>query len=186
MWSRMWMAGWRTILTWRNPTRDWRADPSRPLILDLDNHRLSGVGIGDPAIGLSFLGPAAEWSFPFVFPNHGLAILGFETIEELNFYFDDPAEPNKGCFRGESQFRGNAITLTPFVTERDVLALFGEPYWRDADSDETILFYEFPGREWHVEFGANGRLKCLVVGLPILADCAQRQAYGVTKVWPPT
>jgi hypothetical protein len=176
---------WRSIANWTNPTRTWREDLSKSLLLDLDTHRFCGVGIGEPAQTLSFLGPATRWSYLLEFPNHGLAIQGDSSITELNYYFGHREERSGGTFRGGIRHRGEALTLSATTTEEELLALFGQPYWRDADDDETILFYEFPEREWQVEFGTDGRLKCFVLGLPILTDPVQREAYGVSKTWPP-
>ena len=77
------------------------------------------------------------------------------------------------------------LRLSNRSSESDVQALFGQPYWRDQDEDEIILFYEFPGVEWQIEFDLVGALKHLRVGRPLLADAEQRAAYGVTKHWPP-
>ncbi|HEX5104886.1 MAG TPA: hypothetical protein VFV87_13795 [Pirellulaceae bacterium] len=179
------MGGWRNILNLWNPTRKWRSDPSRLLVLDLDQHQLCGVGIGDSVATLAFLGPATGWSGRLQFPNHGLAIVEEGTVAELHFFFGHTGEPAGGTFRGEIRHLGAAIPPLTSHTENDIVGRFGPPYWRDADGSETILFYEFPQREWQWEFGLDGRLKCLVIGLPILADQAQRDAYQVTRPWPP-
>jgi hypothetical protein len=63
---------------------------------------------------------------------------------------------------------------------------FGQPYWKDVDAEETLLFYEFLPVEWQVEFGADGMLRALtLVTPPMLGEPADRDAYGVTKAWPP-
>lgn len=175
----------RTILNWRNPTRNWRLDPAKPLLLDLDTHRLSGVSIGDPLESLSFLGSASRWSWYLEFPNHGLSILGGPSVEELQFFFGHPAEKSGGWFRGTIVHRGSPIVLGGEDSEESLTARFGQAYWRDVDEYETLLFYEFPGRELQLEFGTDGRLKVLTIGLPILADPVQREAYRVSKPWPP-
>lgn len=181
------MTLWQTIKDWRNPTRTWLLDPSKPLVLDLDSHQLSGVGIGDPVQLLSFLGPATSWSGTLAFPHHGIAVSDSDdSVWELLFYFGHPAEAKGGTYRGVIQHKGIPIEMNANDSEQTITARFGEAYWRDSDEDETILFYEFPAREWQFEFGRDAQLKCLVIAPPILADSVQREAYGVSKPWPPS
>ena len=180
------MASWRAILNWWNPTRAWCEDPAKSLVLDLDTHRFCGVGIGETTQSLSFLGPATGWFGGLEYPERRLLIMDEVSLDEIMLYFGHPAEPDGGIYRGEIRYRGEPLALSSATSEEAVLALFGQPYWRDADESETILFYEFPEREWQVEFGTDGRLKCFSMGEPILADLVQRDAYGVTKPWPPS
>lgn len=91
---------------------------------------------------------------------------------------------NAKPFPGSFIFHRQPLLLSDHWTEQD-LKIFGEPYWRDADNDETILFFEHGEIEWQVELGADGRLQALVIGEPILADREQRAAYRVTRPWPP-
>jgi hypothetical protein len=169
-----------------NPTRRWQFDPSVPLVLDLDQHTLSGVGIGAPLERLSFLGKGiARGSIDF--PALGLAVSEADgRIHELIVYFGHPAEPDGGKFAGIVRHRGQTLELSAAATEPWLRARLGEPYWRDEDSQEAILFYEHGRHEWQVEFADDGRLKCLVICQPLLADEEQRRAFGVTKAWPPT
>jgi hypothetical protein len=179
--------GWvRQALNWGNPTQSWIAEPFKLLVLCLDDHQLCGVGIGDRVDSLSFLGPAARWSGTLDFPDHGLSILQSQGIDEMTFFFGHPSEPEAGTFRGTILHRGATVPLSSADDEQTIVRQFGEPYWRDADVDETILFYEFGSHEWQVEFGPDGRLKCLSIACPLLADPVQREAYGVSKPWPPT
>jgi hypothetical protein len=106
-------------------------------------------------------------------------------IQEIGFYFGHAAEPGKGTFPGSFRYGGVPLRLSNMSSSSDVQAVFGQPYWRDQDEDEIILFYEFPGVEWQIEFDLVGALKHLCVGRPLLADTEQRAAYGVTKHWPP-
>jgi hypothetical protein len=149
-------------------------------------HRFCGVAIGDPVESLSFLGPATHWSAYLAFPNHGLCISNSPQVEELQFFFGHAQENDRGVFQGTIMHRGSPIVLRANDSEEALVARFGEPFWRDADDDEeTLLFYEFSEGEWQIEFGKNGRLKFLSIGLPLLADPTQRKAYHVTKSWPP-
>jgi hypothetical protein len=155
-------------------------------VLDLDSHTFAGASIGDPIDRLSFLGPAQGWSLDLEFPDRGLAIgTGGQRVDELMFFFGHPEELRGGRFTGHIVFRGEPLCLRSSDDEHTLVARFGEPYWRDTGSDESILFYEFGTSEWQLELAADGGLKCLVIARPLLADPQQRLAYGVNKPWPP-
>ena len=176
-----------TVRGWANPLWLWREDPSIPLVLDLDAHQLCGVGIGDSLERLSFLGRGKLHSSLAVFPDKGLAIGCSQElrIEEISVFVGHQAEPAGGAFSGTFRHHKSPCPLSRETTERDLRQAFGEPYWRNQDDDETILFYEWRSCEWQVELAADGCLKCLVIGVPILADPDQRAMYEVTKPWPP-
>ena len=179
------MTIWQTVKNWWNPTRHWQVDPARPLILDLDTHRFCGVAIGDSVESLSFLGPAARWSADLAFPNHGLCISNSPNLEEVQCFFGHPQEKDQGKFGGTIVHRNAPIELGADSSEEACVEWFGDCYWRDADDDEVLLFYEFSASELQIEFGTDDRLKFLSIGLPLLADPVQREAYGVSKPWPP-
>jgi hypothetical protein len=100
-------------------------------------------------------------------------------------YFGHSAEAVYGAFDGAVHYRGTPLEISASVTEPWFREHLGEPYWRDADEEEVILFYEHGQREWQIELAADGRLKCWVIAEPLLASAEQRRAYGVTKEWPP-
>lgn len=180
------MAWWQAVRNWGNPTRAWRRDHGRRLVLDLDAHRFCGVGIGDPIELLSFLGPAARWSFTLDFPNHGVAVNpAAGRVAEMTFFFGHPAELDFGTFSGTIVYRAQPLSLSCADTEETIARAFGPPYWRDVDSDEIIQFFELGPREWQIEFGLDGHLKCLGISEPLLANPRDRAAFGVTKPWPP-
>ncbi len=180
------MGFFRSLLNWFNPTRDWEEDLIAPIVLDLDHHLFCGVGIGEPIEKLSFLGPGQVTSLGIAWPRKGVAVAnGNGLIDEMSFFFGHVAEQRGGQFVGTFHYRSGAVTLSRDFSEENALCLFGQPYWRDQDQDESILFYELGDRELQLEFGLDRRLKCLVLCLPILADESQRKAYGVTKPWPP-
>lgn len=78
------------------------------------------------------------------------------------------------------------MPLSAQTREREIVGYFGDPYWRDEDEEEILLFYEFGELEWQVELTLQGTLKAVnAVAPPLLADEAQRRAYRVTKPWPP-
>jgi hypothetical protein len=124
--------------------------------------------------------------FVFAWSHKGIDVLAHDRrIWEMGFYLGHPAEPGHGAFAGCFRFGGSPVRLSKELRESGVQSLFGPPYWRDRDEGEALLFYEFPGVEWQLEFALDGTLKYLQLGLPLLADAGQRAAYGVTKPWPP-
>ena len=184
------MSWWQSVCNWRNPTRAWRADRSRQLVVDLDHFCLSGVGIGDSVEGLSFLGRGVHGSYGLAFPARGLLIFAEgDRITEIVVYFGHADERRLGSFDGTFLHRGMPLVLSTADTEESVISHFGEPFWRDQDENETILFYErdfeHETGEWQAEFGLDGHLKCLGIGWSLFAAAEQRAAYGVTKDWPP-
>ena len=91
-----------------------------------------------------------------------------------------------GKFPGQFVAHGASVELSATTEEADVLERFGEPYWRDDDKDETILFYEDGTVELQFEFPGKVHLGIITIMLsPILASAEQRQLYGVDKPWPP-
>lgn len=176
---------WKAASQWSNPTRLWRDDPTRAIELELDRQRFCGANIGDPLDRLAHLGPAAHWSHALEFPHHGLCLRGERTIDEISFFFGHVDEPQQGSYRGRIVYRGEELSLSCRDDEPRLVARFGAPYWRDADADEAILFYENGNVEWQLELGGDQCLKCFSLSRPLLADPAQRAAYGVTKSWPP-
>jgi hypothetical protein len=175
---------WRAITSWFRPACAWEEDASISLVVDLDEHRFCGIRVGDPLQSLSFLGSPVEGVCGPAWPNKGLEVgANGQSIREFCF-FSRAAARNAKPFPGSFIFHRQPLSLSDHWTEQD-LRIFGEPYWRDVDNDETILFFEHGEIEWQVELGADGRLQALVIGEPILADREQRAAYRVTRPWPP-
>jgi hypothetical protein len=174
----------------RDVSRNWSRSPNISLRFELNAAELNGLRLGGPLRDASFLGPAEDRrtarSGVFCYHSLGLCVASDDgsTTSWLELVFRDEAgtfEP----FRGKVTYRGAEIDLAG-MTVADFLARFGSCYWEDRDEDETILFYEFPQREWQVEFDEQGRLARLVVTSdPLMASQQQRDSYGVTKSWPP-
>jgi hypothetical protein len=176
----------RFLLSRFNPTWGWEEDPTLTPLLNLDEHRFSSIATGEPIEKLSFLGRGKVTRFGLAWPRKGIAVSVNEgRIGEIGIYFGHLAEADFGEFVGSIQYRGMPLRLTRETTESSICSLFGQPYWRDQDEEEIILFYEFPEREWQVEFDLNGTLKYLSVGGQLMADEGQREAYKVTAPWPP-
>lgn len=152
----------------------------------IDQHTLSGVGVGDPLDRLSFLGPGKPDCGALAFKSLGLAVSHRDgMIHELVVYFGHHQEAEYGSFAGTAHLQGNQIALSSATSESSLRDQLGSPYWRGQDEQEVLLFYEHGQREWQIELATDGRLKCWVICEPLLACADQRQAYGVTKSWPP-
>ena len=168
-----------------NPTQEWKENPSVSLVVDLDGHRLCGLGIRDSLAGLGFLGPATMAGSTLFFPGKGISV-GFKDgcITSFAAYVAASPEEGMGRFSGWFRYRGRRLDLSEETTERELIAFFGSPYRRDQDEDEVILFYEFGEYEWQIEMSLKDRLSVFAIAPPILGDPQQRAAYGVTKPWP--
>ncbi len=176
----------RSLFRPLNPTEAWKEDPSIPLVVDLDRHRLCGVHIGESLARLAFLGPATGTGSTLSFPSKGISVGSRDgLITSFAAYVAPAPEEAMGPFSGEFRYRERPLDLSEGTTERDLITAFGPPYWRDQDEVEVILFYEFGEYEWQIEMSPNDRLKLFVIAPPLLADPKQRAAYGVTKPWPP-
>lgn len=107
--------------------------------------------------------------------------------DDPHLTYSDRRASDHGAFSGQFSVAGRPLVFTKATREEDVIALLGEPYWRDVDKDEVLLFYEYPGVEVQVELTKGGPIRVLLAtDEPLLADPKQREAYGVTKAWPPS
>ncbi|HXG23925.1 MAG TPA: hypothetical protein VNJ09_05165 [Chthonomonadales bacterium] len=172
-----------------DPTRYWVGDNRFHPEVDLDTHSLNGARVGGLFDGLERLGPAEDRAAAeegiLLYYSRGLEICvedGNITGLRLVWVSDEGFRP----FAGTVKKKGEALSLGPTTTEEQLRTLFGEPYWRDEDPDEILLFYEFGKVEWQIELTPSGTLmQWILCTPPLMADAAQRRAYGVTKPWPP-
>lgn len=125
---------------------------------------------------------------------------GFITLADDAGMVKDDNQGFEACFRDgmlESVFidlakfpgvvcrNGEQFESITSKTEAGVLAFLGEPYHRDEDDDEVILFYEDGTVETQFEFPGRTRLRFITLSAsPLLADPLQRAQYGCTKPWP--
>lgn len=173
-----------------DPTRKWPPRVEQQLTFPFDSGRLNGAALGDSFEAASFLGPAEERdSTTQISVGYYTLGLGFDVDDDgrigtWDLVFVDE-ERQYQPFAGRITHRAAQVDIRR-LNDRTFEQRFGECYWRDKDARETILFYEFPGREWQVEFDLAGTLKrILVLAQPLMADDAQRAAYHVTREWPP-
>lgn len=92
-------------------------------------------------------------------------------------------------FTGHILTDGAAVEFSTSTTPKETEDLLGQPYWRGADDDELILFYEyhFGDVEVQFEFPDSANLGFTTIAKNgVLSDPDQRSSYGVDKPWPPT
>jgi hypothetical protein len=180
------------ILGKKHASLSWQSVPGFEIQLDLDTHAICRCRIGDPIEWLSPLGPPEDSKSlreqRYRYYSKGMDI-GEEEGKVADFivFWIDYLGTGFKPFKGLVISRGKRIELDSRTTEKDFVNLFGDPYWRDQDEEEIILFYEFQGDiEWQVEFTQEGNLKALrVVWPPLMAEAAQRELFGVNLPWPP-
>lgn len=180
----------KSTFSLQDPTGQWQRTPDLGLQIDLQQPTLNGVELRRRLDILSFLGPAEERDEgEFGYPSLGLSLdsIDFETFTGFQVVHSDPDyRPNYAPYPGECRF-GNQPLVLADVTEPLLRDAMGEPYWRDEDDAEVILFYEYPYHELQIELTREGRLQCIgITSFPLMANQEQREAYGVTQAWPPT
>lgn len=176
----------------RNPTRLWPSGFGREITFDLDDASLNRVRLSQPLDNLSFLGPDEDSrSFrngELLYPSQGLAVrfsLKSRSVVEYRIVQSDPLDQGFQKFQGVVLLRGQRVSLSTLSPKRFVDE-YGDFYWQDRDDKESILFFEFVGLEWQIEFSPDDHLRGITItSEPIMGVEEQRLAYGVTEPWPP-
>lgn len=174
-----------------DPTERWREDLKVGLLADLDRFELNGVAFGEEVERLSFLGRSE--SRPFEYPSKGLlldvdepSLDGFVLALRRDADLGAPTGRRVQPFAGRVRIGGRDLEPHELRGEGDFVGAWGDPFWRDEDEDEVLLFFEFPDREIQVELSLDGVPLVLIVSpAPLMADPEQRAQYGVDKAWPP-
>jgi hypothetical protein len=180
------------ILGRRHASANWQLDPGLEVRLDLDAHAICRCTIGDPIEWFSGLGPPEDKRSlkeqRYCYYSKGIEI-GEEDDKVADFavFWTDYLLAGFEPFKGPIIYRGKSVVLNSASTENELVNLFGDPYWKDRDEEEIILFYEFRGDiEWQVECTLEGKLKALRVVWPAVMSLAdQRALYRVSREWPP-
>lgn len=91
-------------------------------------------------------------------------------------------------FKGIFLVEEKSLLLSITTNRKEIISIFGEPYWTDIDDGEIILFYEFQENTTELQFefpdGEHLEFITLMKG-GVLSKQEQRESYGVTKPWPP-
>lgn len=174
-----------------DPTRSWRRSPDLRLDFDLASETLNGVPLAAALDSVSFLGPVEDRKAlsqgEYSYSSLGLCLVNLQaesTIDQIEVFQND--DSHRGCsFPGTFRYEDRILDLE-CLDVVSFVRMFGSPYWCDDSDDEILLFYEFRESEWQVEFELNRSFNRIsVTSLPIMAKADQRDAYGVTKPWPP-
>lgn len=176
-----------------DPMVSWKTEPGlvTDLDFDFDRHTLCGIKPGDPASLLWKLGPpedkAAETAGNYNYYSRGVQVsVENGTIVSFVLFWNDKQKKQFVAFKGPCLYRSQRIELRAGMSESEIINIFGEPYWRDEDTDEIILFYESGEIEWEVEIDqCEGLTATVVLTPPLLQDEEERKAFKVTKPWPP-
>jgi hypothetical protein len=176
-----------------NPTDVWKADAGSVSELDFDftTHSLSGIKLGDSSPLLWKLGPPEDKTESrqgaFCYYSKGFrAEVENGLITGFTLFWNEALHRPYANFQGVCRYRGQVLPLKAGCSEQEIRGFFGEPYWRDEDEEEVLLFYEFKNLEWQIEISCGDGLTTFLVLTPaLMADREQRNAYKVTKPWPP-
>lgn len=180
-----WIRGWFSEPD-RNPTAPWPPYDRRVLELDLDRHQLNGVGVGDRWERLKFLGPGGFNGFVLSYPDRGLTFeVADDQIAILTLHFGSGDRSGGPAFAGELRRQGRRIDVHGQTTLQEFLQQVPDPFWIDDEEGDALVFYEFPGLEWQVEF-YEGLLAQWEIRRPELDAPEARETYNVNRPWPPT
>jgi hypothetical protein len=175
-----------------DPLIAWKPEPglATDFDFDFDQHALCRIRLGDPVRLLWKLGPsedkAAEAGGDFNYYTRGARItVENGVVNSFVLFWNDEEQKRFVAFSGPCVYRGQRLELHAGMKEAEITDIFGEPYWRDKDPDETILFYEFGDVEWQVELGPEGLRAIAVVTPPLLQSEERRKTLKMTRPWPP-
>jgi hypothetical protein len=146
------------------------------LTLDLEAARLGRIGLGDPAQVLAeTLGaPASYWDMRnqrwWVYPQLGLS---FQTeaeqisyiaivLAQLDYAMPPSVLDQLRPFSGLVRFKHGPERPSQ-LQESSFTKVFGEPFWSDRDSEETVLHFRHGKVVIEAEFTPAGVLKHLAL-----------------------
>lgn len=151
------------------------------LIIDLSRFSIGASKLGATPAAKDFFAEPLLHADTYDAPEHGLEIGMEKGVVDSVFI-------NLDKFPGQFARDGAKISLTTNTTEKEILKLFRDPYWVDRSDGKIILFYE-PEEgaiEIQFEFPSSQRLVSIcMMRHGVLSSLKHREAYGVTKVWPP-
>ena len=132
---------------------------------------MCGIKPGDPVSLLWKLGPSedktAEANGNYNYYSKGVQV-AVENGRVVSFLllWNDKDQKQFLAFNSPSSYRGQKVELRSRMSEMEITTIFGEPYCRDDDADETILFYEFGEIEWQIEIARREGLTAIVLLTP--------------------
>jgi len=155
--------------------------PQTALVVDLNKFRIGSTMLGLPISPADPFHVALKKAEVFQPAGQGLEVGTKNGLLDYGFF---DIISFKGCFSRS----GELLRIGKETTEKDIMKIFGEPYWIDRSDGEVILFYEYQAGtvELQFEFSDGKSLSCITLSRNgVLSEADQRKAYGVTKPWPP-
>jgi len=147
--------------------------------VDLATYRCGGMTIGAPLPADNVFFPDASCEATITDAKQGFEIGAADGA--LDYVFLDLT-----LFPGIITRNETPLPYLRFWDERRVTSELGQPYWRDEDGDEVLLFYEDGQIELQIEFPEKSTPRFItLMRNPILSDATQRNAYHCDKPWPP-
>lgn len=149
----------------------WKADAGLALHFDFDANALSGVRLRDPLPLLWKFGTPENPDAPSL-GSYRWFSRGFEAsvqdnrIDGFVLFWNSELNAPYRPFAGTCSWRGKNIQLRAGLTEPELLAIFGEPFSRNADADEIILFYKNNAIEWQMEISSRTGLSAITITSP--------------------
>ena len=155
--------------------------PGEALVIDLGTFRVGDTLLGEKPAATDSFAAALQTSEVFEDSNKGIEIAVKNGV--LDYAFLTIAD-----YSGKFLRDGKAIEIGATLTEAQILAQFGEPYWTDRSDGETIMFYEYSNGTVELQFEFPDAQALGFITLTrdgTLSKEEQRKLYGVTKPWPP-
>jgi hypothetical protein len=155
--------------------------PVAAIVVDLKEFKIGSTPLGSLVAPTDPFHAALRKADEFKPPGQGLDVGTKDGVLDYGFFDLD-------AFNGSFTRSGEPVKLGNATTEAEVLSAFGEPYWIDRSDGEVILFYVYEAGtiELQFEFPDGKTLGCITLARNgVLSEADQREAYGVTKPWPP-
>ena len=165
-----------------NPTNLWHRSSGLALSVDLLSASINSVPVGSPIETFSFLGrSSSKIKTPLDFDDLGIS-LDYEDDGTVSGFQVILVDSDKEFSKYSGVIKLNDSPINPL----ELLAGLGEPYWRDQDEEEILVFYEYSTHEIQIEQSLAGECQRIIVTKhPLMGRAEQREAYGVEKPWPP-
>jgi hypothetical protein len=155
--------------------------PPTAIIVDLKEFKIGSSVLGSPIAPADPFNAALKKTEVYQPAGQGLEVGTKNGLLDYGFF-------DINSFKGSFTSSGEPIKIGQDTTEKDLLKVFGEPYWIDRSDGEVIMFYEYQAGALELQFElSDGKsLSCITLSRNgVLSEADQRKAYGVTKPWPP-
>ena len=151
------------------------------ILVDLKEFKIGSTMLGLPIAPADPFHAALKKAEVYQPAGQGLEVGTKDELLDYGFF-------DISSFKGSFTRSGETLRIGKDTTEKDILMVFGEPYWIDRSDGEVNLFYEYQAAavELQFEFSDGKSLSCITLSRKgVLSEADQRKAYGVTKPWPP-